>query len=84
MQSQNDGGKSISKGDSMNADKMIQWLLDEKLVTTRFDKFLNEQMIEISTFGIEINTILNKLKSSSKEAQETNEQVAEKMESDES
>lgn len=37
-----------------NADVLIQRLIDNKLVTTRFDKFLNQQMIEITPLGIEI------------------------------
>jgi len=66
-----------------NADQLIQYLLNEGLAITRFDKFLNEQMIEISPFGIEINQILNKLKETSKEADKTNLLVAEKLKENE-
>lgn len=61
------------------ADFLIQWLLDKKLVKTTYDKFLNEQMINITDLGIEINQILNKLKTDSNEANKTNEIVALKL-----
>lgn len=67
----------------MNPDALIQYLLDQGLVITRFDKFLNEQMIEISPFGIEIHTILNKLKTTSEESEKTNILAAEKVNEEE-
>ncbi len=63
----------------MNPDDLIQWLLDNKLVKTSFDKFLNEQMIDISDFGIEINRILNKLKTESDQSEQTNIYAGEKL-----
>lgn len=62
-----------------NADVLIQRLIDNKLVTTRFDKFLNQQMIEITPLGIEIHSVLNKLKTTSKESEETNQFAGEKL-----
>ncbi len=61
----------------MNSDKMIHWLIDNKLMKMGFDKVLNEQTVELTKFGEEINTILDKLKTTSKEAQATNELAAE-------
>jgi len=66
----------------MSADDVIQFLLNTKLAKTRFDKFLNEQMIEITPLGIKINEILDKLKTDSKEAEQTNIQAAEKLENE--
>lgn len=62
-----------------SADILIQWLLDKKLVFSRYDKFLNEQMIEITSLGISVNAVLNKLNENSKEAYQTNLSVAEKL-----
>jgi lipoate-protein ligase A len=64
-------------------DFLIQYILDQKLAKSTYDKFLNEQMINITDLGIEINQILNKLKETSKEANETNELVAEKLKENE-
>lgn len=67
----------------MNADEIIQWLLDKKLAETSFDKFLNEQMINISEFGIEVNRILNKLKTDSEESERTNIHAGKKLQENE-
>jgi len=67
----------------MNADQLIQYLLNEGLAITRFDKMLNEQMIEISPLGIEIHQILNKLKTNSDESEKTNILAAEKLNEEE-
>lgn len=64
-------------------DFLIQWLLDKKVAKSTYDKFLNEQMINITDLGIEINLILNKLKTTSDEANKTNEIVALKLQKDE-
>lgn len=53
--------------------KLIQWLIDEKLVITYFNKKYQEQIIEITDFGITVNEILNKLKIDSEAAKKTNE-----------
>ena len=66
----------------LSADQLIQWLLDKKLVNSHFDKFLNEQTIDITDLGGDINTILDKLKTTSKEAEETNIFAAEKLEAE--
>ena len=60
-------------------DFLIQWILDHKVAISRFDKFLNEQTIEITDLGVEINTILDKLKTTSKEAEKTNIFAGEKL-----
>ena len=52
---------------------IIQWLLDNKLAHTFFHKESQEQMIEITPYGIEVNTILEKLKTTSNESKETNQ-----------
>ncbi len=62
---------------------LIKYLIGQKLMRFRFDKLLNEQMVEITDFGKEINTILNKLCEDSKEAQATNEFSAEQLEKEE-
>lgn len=67
----------------MNADEIIQWLLDKKLAETSFNKFLNEQMIDITYFGIEVNRILNKLKTDSEESERTNIHAGEKLQENE-
>ena len=64
----------------MNAEELIKWLLEKGLMRTRFDKFLNEQLVEITDLGKEINEILDKLRTDSEEAQATNESVAEAFE----
>lgn len=51
---------------------LIQWMLDNNLAHTFFHKGAQEQMIEITDYGIEINTILDKLKTTSEEAKKTN------------
>lgn len=56
-----------------DADTLIHWLLDNKLAKTFVHKESQEQMVEITEFGIEINTILDKLKTTSNEAKQTNE-----------
>lgn len=66
-----------------NPDYLIQWLLDKKLAFSTYDKFLNEQMINISDLGIEINTILDKLKTTSKESEKTNIFAGEKLKENE-
>jgi len=58
---------------NLEPNTLIQFLLDNKLAHTHFDKFLQEQMIEITDLGIEINTVLNKLRTTSKESEYTNE-----------
>ena len=50
---------------------VLQWLLDNELVTTRFFKKYQEQIIEITEFGITINELMNKLKEGSKADKET-------------
>ena len=67
----------------LNADQLIQFLLDKKLAITRFDKFLNVQMVEITPLGIDIVTILFKLKTDSEESNKTNIFAAEKLEQSE-
>lgn len=62
---------------------MIHFLLDNKMANTRFDKFLNEQTIEITALGIDIHQILNKLKTDSEESERTNIQAAEKLDQEE-
>lgn len=61
-----------------NAAKLIQWLLDNKLVTTSFNKQYQEQMIEISDFGITVNEMLSQLKTTSEAAKKTNELIKKK------
>ncbi len=67
----------------MSPEQLIQWLLDAKLAKTTYDKFLKEQMLDITPLGIDINTILNKLKETSKESESTNIYAAERLESEE-
>jgi hypothetical protein len=50
---------------------VLQWLLDNKLVTTRFNNHYQEQIIEITEFGITINELMNKLREGSKATKET-------------
>jgi hypothetical protein len=64
-------------------DFLIQWLLDKKVAISTYDKFLNEQMINITDLGIEINTILDKLKTTSKESDQTNIFAGEKLKENE-
>ena len=52
--------------------KFVQWLIDNKLVTTSFNKEYQEQIIEITEFGIDVNSILNQLKIDSETAKKTN------------
>jgi len=54
-------------------DTLIHWLLDNKLAKTFVHKGSQEQLVEITEFGIEINTILDKLKTTSDEAKQTNQ-----------
>jgi hypothetical protein len=39
--------------------KFVQWLIDNKLVTTSFNKEYQEQIIEITELGIDVNSVLN-------------------------
>ncbi len=68
---------------NLSADQLIQFLLDKKLAKTRFDSFLNEQMLEITPLGIDIITILIKLKSDSIESEKSNIEAAEKLDQEE-
>ena len=52
--------------------KFVQWLIDNKLVTTSFNKEYQEQIIEITEFGIDVNSVLNELKTTSETAKRTN------------
>jgi hypothetical protein len=52
--------------------KFVQWLIDNKLVTTSFNKEYQEQIIEITELGIDVNSVLNELKTNSKTAERTN------------
>jgi len=63
----------------MTPEQTIHWLIDHKLMRMSFDKVLNEQTVELTKFGEEINTILSKLQTTSKEAQATNELAAERQ-----
>ena len=63
----------------LGADELIHWILDNKLANMGFDKFLREQMVEITPLGIDINLILNKLKTTSEESEKTNIFAAEKL-----
>ena len=56
---------------------LIQWLLDNKVAKTFVHKGSQEQMVEITEFGIEVNAVLEKLKTTSEEAKQTNEILAE-------
>ncbi len=67
----------------LSADELIKVLFDSKLARTRYDKFLNEQMIEITPLGIDIHEILNKLKTDSQESERTNILAAEKLDEEE-
>lgn len=58
-----------------NPAELIQWLLDNKLVTTSFNQKFQEQMIEISDFGITVNEMLMQLKTTSEAAKKTNELI---------
>ncbi len=62
---------------------MIKYLINEGLMRMRYDKVLDEQMVDITEFGIEVNTVLSKLKSSSKESEATNQYAADKLEENE-
>jgi len=53
-------------------EQFLQWLIDTKLVTTSFNKEYQEQIIEITELGIDVNSILNELKTNSKTAEKTN------------
>ncbi len=64
--------------DNVKSEKFIQYLLDQKLLETRFDQVLNEQMVEITKLGKEVNEVLNKLLTTSKESEATNIQAAER------
>lgn len=61
-----------------NAAQLIQWLLDNKLVITSFNQKYQEQMIEISDFGITVNEMLSQLKTTSEAAKKTNELIKKK------
>ncbi len=62
--------------------KLLKWLMDNKVIETRFDKTLNEQMVQITDFGVEISMILDQLKTNSEAARATNEFAAEVTEND--
>ena len=64
--------------DNIKSEKFIQYLLDQKLLVTRFDKFLNEQTVEITELGKNVNAVLNKLLTTSKESEAINIQAAER------
>lgn len=61
-----------------NPAELIQWLLDNKLVTTSYNQEYQEQMIEISDFGITVNEMLSQLKITSEAAKKTNELIKKK------
>ena len=61
-----------------NPAELIQWLLDNKLVTTSYNQEYQEQMIEISDFGITVNEMLSQLKTTSEAAKKTNELIKKK------
>ena len=66
-----------------NPEELIKYLLAEGLMRMRYDTVLDEQMVDITEFGIEVNTVLSKLKQSSKEAEATNQYAADKLEENE-
>ena len=57
---------------------LLEWLQEQKLIKFKFDKVLNEQMVEITNMGVIVNDLLSQLKSDSITAQKTNEFAAEK------
>ena len=61
-----------------NPVELIQWLLDNKLVTTSFNQEYQEQMIEITDFGITVNEMLMQLKTTSEAAKKTNKLIEDK------
>lgn len=61
-----------------NPAELIQWLLDNKLVTTSYNQEYQEQMIEISDFGITVNEMLSQLKTTSEAAKKTNDLIKKK------
>ena len=61
----------------MTPEETIHWLIEHKLMRMSYDKVLDEQMVFLTPFGEDINTILSKLQTTSKEAQATNEYAAE-------
>ena len=57
---------------------LLEWLQEQKLIKFKFDKVLNEQMVEITNMGVIVNDLLNQLKGTSEVAKATNEFAAEK------
>jgi hypothetical protein len=61
-----------------NAAALIQYLLDQKLVTTFYNKKFEEQMVEITPRGITVCEMLSQLKTTSEAAKKTNKLMKEK------
>lgn len=61
-----------------NAAALIQYLLDEKLVSTFFNKKYQEQMVEITPKGITVCEMLSQLKTTSEAAKKTNDLMKKK------
>jgi hypothetical protein len=61
-----------------NAAALIQYLLDEKLVTTFYNKKFEEQMVEITPRGITVCEMLSQLKTTSEASKKTNKLMKEK------
>jgi len=61
-----------------NPAQLIQWLLDNNLVSTSFNQKYQEQMIEITDFGITVNEMLSQLKITSEAAKKTNKLIKDK------
>jgi len=61
-------------------EKIIKWMLDQKLIEIRYDSFLREQMLGITELGIVVNAILLQFQKTSEVANATNEYAAEKLE----
>jgi len=61
-----------------NAAALIQYLLDEKLVSTFFNKKYQEQMVEITPRGITVCEMLSQLKTTSGAAKKTNKLIEKK------
>ena len=62
---------------------MLQFIIDKKLASTSFDKYLNEQTVTITKLGIDIITILEKLHQDSIESEKTNIFAAERLANEE-
>jgi hypothetical protein len=61
-----------------NAAALIQYLLDQKLVTTFYNKKFEEQMVEITPRGITVCEMLSQLKTTSEASKKTNKLMKEK------